>query len=326
VERGPVFVAGQERSGTSLMYALLASHPGVAMTRRTNLWRHFYGQYGDLRDPANLDRCLTMLRRYRRIVVLDLDHDRLRRDLADGEVTYARLFWLVEQQVAARLGKPRWGDKSLHTERYADPIMRAYDGARVLHMVRDPRDRYASARVRWSANRGDVGAGTAAWLASVRIGERNRRRYPNRYLMVRYEELVRRPEETMRRVCAFIDEPYHDAMFGLEGASTFRDRGGNSSYGRREVGAISADSVGRFREVLTPQQIAFIDRTAGRRMRRLGYEAEDVQLSAADRVRFALADLPVNLAALVAWRTREAVMQRRGHRLSERRLVPEPVT
>ena len=36
MERGPVFVAGLERSGTSLIFALLASHPNIAMTRRTN--------------------------------------------------------------------------------------------------------------------------------------------------------------------------------------------------------------------------------------------------------------------------------------------------
>jgi len=44
MERGPIFVAGPERSGTSLLFALLASHSQIAMTRRTNLWKHFYEQ------------------------------------------------------------------------------------------------------------------------------------------------------------------------------------------------------------------------------------------------------------------------------------------
>ncbi|MFN2221113.1 MAG: sulfotransferase, partial [Candidatus Promineifilaceae bacterium] len=48
MQNNPVYVAGLERSGTSLMYALLASHPRIAMTRRTNMWTHFYNQYGDL--------------------------------------------------------------------------------------------------------------------------------------------------------------------------------------------------------------------------------------------------------------------------------------
>lgn len=323
MEAGPVFVAGQERSGTSLMYALLASHPHLAMTRRTNLWRYFYGRFGDLSDPANRDRCLSTLLRYRRIVVLELDPDRLRQEFRQGPQTYERLFWLVEQQVADRLGKPRWGDKSLHTERYADPIMRAYPGARILHLVRDPRDRYASVLVRWKVRRGDVGAGTAAWLASVRIGERNQRRYPEQYRFVRYESLVQQPRATLEEVCDFIGEPYVDAMLGMGGAVGFREQGGNSSYGPRQVGAISADSIGRFRDVLTLRQIAFIDRAAGRPMGRLGYRTEDVRLPPAERLRFSLADGPLNVGALVAWRTREALLQRLGHRLEERRLIPE---
>ncbi len=38
MERGLIFVAGIERGGASLMYAVLASHPHIAMTRRTNWW------------------------------------------------------------------------------------------------------------------------------------------------------------------------------------------------------------------------------------------------------------------------------------------------
>ena len=37
----------------SLAFALLASHRNISMTRRTNLWTYFYGQYGDLADDAN---------------------------------------------------------------------------------------------------------------------------------------------------------------------------------------------------------------------------------------------------------------------------------
>jgi hypothetical protein len=323
MESGPVFVAGQERSGTSLMYALLASHPDLAMTRRTNLWRYFYDRFGDLADPANLERCLSTLLRYRRIVKLELDPDRLRREFAAGEPTYAQLFWHVEQQVADRLGKPRWGDKSLHTERHADEILQAYAGARILHMVRDPRDRYASVLVRWKARRGDVGAGTAAWLASTEIGERHQRRYPDQYRIVRYEELVRHPHETMRAICAFIGEPYHETMFGMDGATSFREQGGNSSYGPREVGTISADSIGRFRDVLTARQIAFIDLAAAAPMGRLGYLPEQLELPTGERLRFVLADRPLNTGALIAWRTREAFLQRFGHHLAERRLIPD---
>jgi hypothetical protein len=222
------------------------------MTRRTNLWTYFYNQYGDLSQPENFERCLGMMMRYKRLVVLEPDPDRLHEEFWQGEPTYGRLFALLEEQVAQRKGKPRWGDKSLNTERYAEPIFAAYPGARILHMIRDPRDRYASVLARWKSRRGGVGAGTAMWLSSVSLAEENRRRFPNQYKIVRYETLATKPEETLREICAFIDEAYAPEMLTMRGAKTFREQGSNSSYGQRKPGVISTNSIGRFRQVLSP--------------------------------------------------------------------------
>ncbi len=106
MNKGPIFIAGLERSGTSLIYALLASHANIAMTRRTNLWTHFYNQYGDISDPANFERCLSMMMRYKRLLVLEPDPEALRQEYWQGETTYARLFALLEEQYANAWAKP----------------------------------------------------------------------------------------------------------------------------------------------------------------------------------------------------------------------------
>lgn len=321
MERGPIFVAGLERSGTSLMYALLASHPGIAMTRRTNLWKHFYGQFGDLREEANLERCLDKMRRYKRLAVLDPDWDRLERDLRSGERTYPRLFDLLETQWADRVGRPRWGDKSLNTENYADPIFAAYPGARILHMVRDPRDRFASAVTRWHGRRGGVGAGAAEWLASVRLAWRNEHRYPDRYRIVRYESLATEPEARVREISAFVGEPFAPEMLSMQGAPVLLDKGGNSSYGPQDPGVISTRSIGRYRDVLSPRQIAFIQLVGRDEMARLDYELEAVRLGIAQRVGYAVRDVPIESAHLFAWRTREVLRDRAGRPVPAYRLL-----
>lgn len=318
---GPVFVAGLERTGTSLMFALLASHPRIAMTRRTNLWPYFYGRYGDLSDPDNLERCLSVMVRYKRLIPLAPDPDRLRRDFLEGEASYTRLFALLEEHHAERLGKPRWGDKSLHTERYAAPIFQAYPSARMLHMIRDPRDRYASVLARWKTRRGGVGAGTAQWLNSLRLAKRNLGRYPDRYRIVRYETLVTYPEATLREICAFIGDEYAPEMLTLSGAEKFREQGSNSSYGRRRPGVISTDSIGRYGEVLSPAQVAFIQMTVKEEMHQLGYTLDEVHLSPGERLHFSLVGYPLDLARLVAWRSRNAFQNRMGRDVPSYRLV-----
>jgi hypothetical protein len=326
VEKGPVFVAGLERSGTSLLYALLASHPNIAMTRRTNMWTHFYDQYGDLGHDANLDRCIKVMMQYKRLAKLDPDEGRLRREFRAGPATYARLFALLEQQNADRMGRPRWGDKSLHTERYAEPIFAAYPGARILHMLRDPRDRFASSLTRWEVRRGGVGAGTAEWLTSARLADRNRARFTDRYMVVRYETLASQPEEMMRQICAFIDEPYTPEVLRMDGAASFRDQGSNSSYGAREAGVISTDSIGRYADVLSGRQIAFIHTVARDRMRTHGYQADPVQLSARGRALFWLKDMPFELGRLTGWSVRHGVRNRTGRPVPHYRLIPRQVS
>jgi Sulfotransferase family len=321
VAGGPVFVAGLERSGTSLMYALLASHPQIAMTRRTNLWTHFYGQYGDLADDANLDLCLGTMMRYRRIVKLRPDRERLRREFRSGERTYGRLFALLCEHHAEPLGKRRWGDKSLHTERYARPILEAYRDARILHMIRDPRDRFASSLTRWQRRRGGIGVGTAEWVTSARSALRNTRDHPGAYRTVRYESVVADPEGTMREVCAFIGEPFAPEMLSMHGAPEFSDRGSNSSYGRRSPGTITTSSVGRYREVLTPRQVAYVQTLAGDLMVHLGYAPDPVPLRPVGWARFALATVPLETARLLAWRAREAVRDRRGRPVPSYRMA-----
>jgi len=323
-EHGPVFVAGVERSGTSLLYALLASHPNIAMTRRTNLWSYFYDQYGDLSDPENFERCLQVMMRYQRLVKLQPDAQRLRAEFWQGQPSYARLFALLEEHNAARLGKQRWGDKSLNTERYADPILSAYPGARILHMVRDPGDRCASVLRRWSDRRGSgVGGATAEWMVSADLAIRNQRRHPDRYRIVRYEELVQDPAAMLRNICAFIDEPYVTTMLSMQGATEFREQGSNSSYGARPVGVISTDSIGRSRDVLTTPKRAFIRRATRRRLIELGYDDGTPSLGPEERLRYITADLPVEYARLIAWRARDRVRWRNGRPVPSYRLIPE---
>ena len=323
MELNPVYVAGLERSGTSLMFALLAAHPNIAMTRRTNLWTHFYNQYGDLSQRDNFERCLSMMMRYKRLIVLEPDPDAIRREFWQGEPSYARLFALLEGQHAKRLGKPRWGDKSLDTERYADSIFAAYPGARILHMMRDPRDRYASVITRWKVRRGGIGAGTGMWLTSAKLAKRNQKRYPARYKVVRYETLATRPEETLQEICAFIGEDYSPAMLTMEGSGRYLEKGGNSSYGEREPGVISTDSIGRFRQVLSKGEIAFVQLHARRDMVVFDYQPEPVQFSFSQRLSFLFADWPSNLVRMVAWRGLNTMHNVKGRPVPSYRIVPK---
>lgn len=320
---GPIFVAGPDRSGTTLIYALLASHPRISMVRRTNMWRYFHQRYGDLSVPEHFERCLRDMLRFKRLRHLQPNGPRIRYEFWQGEPSYGRLFALFHEHNAERVGRPRWGDKSLHTEHHADRVFAEYPDARIIHMTRDPRDRYASVRKRHGRDRRRVGAATGRWLLSVRQALRNRASHPDGYLIVRYEDLVVDPEGTLARICAFIGEPYDPAMLTMAGAPEVQERGGNSSFGDLGPGAISSSAVGRYRTVLSSGEVAFIQLAAGREMAALGYTSEPVSFQAPERARYLIGYLPFQLLRMAGWMIVASLTMRRGEGIPPDKLRDE---
>lgn len=317
---GPIFVAGQERSGTSLLYALLGSHSRISMSRRLNWWTFFDGQYGDLANDDDLDRCLAAMMRYRRHLKLEPDRDRLRSDFVSGPRTYGRLLELLARQRADRLGKPRWGDKSLHTERYAQRVFDAFPDATIIHIIRDPRDRFASAMKRWGGGRGDVGVATAIWNRTADIAIANGARFPQRYLAVRYEDLAEGPEQWLRTICEVIGEPYEPVMLEMRGDPEFGEAG-NSSYGGARHRRISTSSVGRYREVLADWQVRHIQDRSGTRMEAWGYELDHVEMDPMQRLGYVGLRHPLMLGLEASWRVRERMLDVTGRSPSSHTIV-----
>jgi hypothetical protein len=320
MQEEPIFIAGADRSGTSLMFALLASHPVISMVRRTNMWRYFYGRYGDLSQEENFESCLSMMLRYKRMEHLNPDPERIRADYWSGEPGYGALFALFHKHLAESRGKTRWGDKSLHTEHYAEQIFTEYPKARIIHMIRDPRDRYASILKRYDTNQRRLGSGVGRWLLSTDSASANLRRFPDRYMVVKYETLAQQPVETLQEICPFIGETYDPLMLAMQGSERHRD--GNSSYGNIKPGVISTKSINRYRQVLKADDYWFMQVYLAEAMANYDYRAEPIDASTARRLRFNLLERPLDSVRVNRWLARARTGIKHGEPLPEKRLGP----
>jgi hypothetical protein len=289
----PFFVGGLSRTGKTLMCSLLASCPNIAIPSKdeSNLWSFFYRQYGDLSQRDNFERCLAAMLRYRGVRILNPNPDRIRKEFWKDEPSYARLFALFHGHYAEQLGRPRWGVQSVCVEPYTDLIFAAYPGAKMIHMIRDPRDRYV-AQITTRRSRGwrKVAIATANWLYSVGLAKRHQGRYPQRYKVVRYETLVSQPEETLCDVFAFLNEDYTPVRSMLSSAPRYKNQD------------VSAAFIGRFRQVMSRRELAFVQAYTKQGMIAHNYELEPIRFSPSDYLLFYLIDQPVNLVHLVGWR------------------------
>lgn len=310
VAQAPIFIGGVERSGKTYMRLMLAAHPKIAVSRRTNMWTRFYGRYGNLRRTGNFERCLTAMLQNKHIRLLNPDAERIRSEFWQGPGTYAHLFALLHQHDAERQGKPRWGDQTEMIERCADAIFAAYPGARMIHMIRDPRDRFEAMIARRPQSKKRVGFAVAKWLFSTALARRNQQNYPGRYLIVRYESMVATPEETLRDVCRFINEAYAPAMLALENAPRFWRTDKRPSHSG--ASPLSPDFIGRYRQGLSPYQIDFIQKAARREMLLHGYTPDASRPGSGAHIGQYLLQWPVDAARLWSWRPLDVVMAWRG--------------
>lgn len=320
---GPIYIGGLERSGKTTMQAFLTSHPRISIPGvGSNMWTYFYRRFGDLGRQDNLDRCLHAMLTYSHVAYLSPDEERIRKEFGEGPTTYARLFALFLIHYAERQGKPRWGAQTGLIERYAPELFASYPGVKIIHMVRDPRDRYEASLALWPNGKGRAGAATARWNYSLRLAHRHARRHPQDYLVIRYEDLVRYTEHTLRAVCAFLGESFSSAMLTMSGAVERRQRLiQNAAVEAPEKGLLSDRFIGRFATRLSPTELAFIQLHTRRGMRRLGYSPAPVDLSLGERANFIAHDWPLHLARMGGWRGREWLQQRLPNRFAR---SPDP--
>lgn len=306
VDQGPIYITGLDRSGKTTMRAFLASHSRIAIPAvGSNMFMYFYGQFGDLANSSNLDRCLAAMLRYKHVAFVQPDEQAIRREFADGPTTYARLFGIVLSQYARREGKPRWGAQSGLEEQYADVMFAEYPGLKMIHMLRDPRDRYAASLEKWPSGRGRAGGAAGRWSYTVRFAERNLLRHPEAYLVVRFEDLVRDPRGELGRVCSFIGEDFEERMLEMPGAEKHRDL---LRQGSNTDGLLSPEHIGRYGEVVDPEEIEFIQLAVGSGMRRWGYDVPTP--SAARSARWWVGVVPNQMARMAGWRAVEEIHHR----------------
>lgn len=212
--KGPLFVMGVWRSGTSLLYSLLNQHPDIALLYEGDLplfWPLFLGRRRDW--PSRWNFWNSALDRHQ----LTDTSGQL------GEAADIR----VATELACRAyasGKQAsiWGDKSPTYSGRGDRLARLFPEARFLFIWRDPADICSSiARAgrseRWFRRTGMLNRALFA-CESVKKDYDLLARNGVAIHQLTYQELVGNTAAAMRGICEFLGVSYDPRMASLDGA------------------------------------------------------------------------------------------------------------
>ncbi|MGB3237373.1 MAG: sulfotransferase [Geitlerinemataceae cyanobacterium] len=285
----PIFIGGLHRSGTSLMRAIVGSHPAVTLYKSDlPLWTKFYDRHKsvDLNDRANLQtnlqNILDEIFNHKKADDLASVRSEIEQQLLDSielkHLTFGTLCEVIlktyarsqHPQLAGANILTRWGLKTPYNEFFADAIFEAYPDAKMVQMLRDPRDVAVSVESRgWSKTLEQT---CQEWQDSARLAQINTQKYAGSYIVVRYEDLVKNSEPIARKVCQTLEIDYSPEMLSMQGHHGWR---GSNSYfddiGYQQQG-ISSSGLGRFIDLLEPEHLKFIQDRLGNDMNCWNYE------------------------------------------------------
>ena len=298
-----IFIVGVARSGTTMMRYLLEASDRIAIARESHFMghvfgrrgaRHFFRRAGDLTDDDAVRKVVDMIYsgEYERLAGWrrpspywywlkdEVPREELERRLLAAERSERGMFGAFLRVYADANAKPVMGEKTPTHLNFVDDLLEWFPEARVIHMLRDPRAVYVSDRYRRQHR--DRWPYTwirrvplllesylllltvVTWPRALRQHRRLAKAYPGRYTMVRFEDVVRKPADTL--------PPLFEFLGVAMPASISTEVAVPSQHGMRSSDeGIDPTAADRWRERIRPAARRFIELFLRRPMRRYGY-------------------------------------------------------
>jgi len=297
-----IFVVGASRSGTTLMHRILNSSSQIAITNENHFLGHLvpwegaryrFRKSGDLSDDENVRRLVDYLysggfqrdSKHRPVsyhwlwIIEWVDKEDFLQRILDSDRSDRALFTIMMQVYADHFGKPIMGEKTPAHFRYVPTLMKWFPDGKVIHMLRDPRGVYVSDLRRRKKlpvtfpfkqlQRFDfllkffiALQTTVVWFECVLRAASYRKRYPNRYYLLKFEDLVTEPENHIRKLCDFLEVEFQDEMLKQEVVSV--------GFRWKEFG-FDEKAATRWKEHIDPWVNAWFSFWVGSYLKKYGY-------------------------------------------------------
>lgn len=275
------FLVGVTRSGTTLLRLMMDAHPDLAIPYETHFIPRVIDRVERSRvSPEIITRVITQHKRWPDFRLTEEELvERLRgvRPLTAGDAVRAFFRLYAERQ-----GKPRWGDKTPGYVKDMRRIERIMPEVRFVHIIRDGRDVALSILSR-SFGPQTVEEAAQLWQSRIR---RARKQAPHlgHYMEVRYEDLIRDTEGTLRRICEFSQLDFDTAMLNYHERAEERllERNRKARKGKTGKPKLKGhqlameppreDQLHKWRTRMSEADRAAYERIAGELLDDLGYE------------------------------------------------------
>ena len=273
----PVFFVGTPKSGTTFLLSLFDSHPSVVslletaayhlplrfVRDRAELIAKLQEFYSTLMGQHTIHAAVTLKDVQDRLCALQETAPWFGVSRSVLELFLSVVTERMEAEAVTRL--THFIEKTPRQYDAVDAIFRDFPDAKIIHVLRDPRDNYlALKRMMDEPEYQGIGYHPTNFirdrlLASLEAAYRNVDKYQGQYRLVFYEDLIMGGEPVIRMIADWLGIPWHDVLLvpsyngelwkGNSLATDLKDR--LKPFDRRPIG--------RWRSILTEQEIDVLE-------------------------------------------------------------------
>lgn len=294
IQAHPIFICGHPKSGTTLVQRILDSHPQLIVCPEESyffriflpatldagfeeksrsaerlLIHMFNGDQGtsqnlqkDVPECVNLENLLLKIRDKMYEYLFEEKNPRSADFLSSAVLAFGN----VSGQLSA--DSKYWVEKTPYNELYIKKMFTFWPHAKCIHIIRDPRDNYFSYHRKhpeWSPE-----FFSENWNRFAKLGLANQRNLgADRYLIIRYEDLVTEPEKTINSMIDFLSIDFHESL--LKPTRVGKSWLGNSMFDDK-FQEISDDPVGRWCDRLSTLEANIIMVKSEKVMKQFNYD------------------------------------------------------
>jgi hypothetical protein len=244
-----VFVVGAPRSGTTLMHRMLSCHSQYfSISRETGFF--------SMRNYCNFDH--FGLGKPEWPAVLD-------RASEPGEY-FQNAIEVIRDRQASNVGT--FVEKTPQHVMRLKHILGVFPKAKIIHIIRDGRDCYCSSKShKYIPQRKSVDCFAKYWRRCLKgrllCGD------DPRIYDIRYEDLAMKPEAKLAELMEFLGNKFEPQQLDPEALSS--DVRSGRKFFVRLTEPISSKTVGRWKQELSPEEVATYDKNAGHMLDQFGY-------------------------------------------------------
>lgn len=207
----PIFITGFPRSGTTMVAAILDRHSSIAISPET----HFFESLKLLEDTSSSPASVNLLDRLLqtpRMRDLGIQPRDVYPFMAPGAFMPREIFQAVLIAYRHRMGKSLVGEKTPCHLMRAERLLAWYPNSKMIFVLRDGRDAVASTlKMTWRGH--DIARLHAVtWRKYIQVALRMQRKFPDRFIFVKYEDILSAPEQHVTRLDQFCNVRFEPAQ------------------------------------------------------------------------------------------------------------------